>query len=129
MTNEERDQLRRELIDRLVAIYRTARAEISAETVGTALNGDPTDEVGQAAQDELWSIAADLDERNKELAHQLEEALRRMRHLDYGVCVDCGRPIPVERLRLVPWTERCVDDQERIEEARPHTEGRPHPTL
>lgn len=120
MTNEERDLLRRELIDRLVAIYRTVRAEIDAETVGAALEAEPMDEADEGVDDELWSIAADLDQRDKNLAHLIEDALRRMRRDGYGTCVDCGQEIPLERLRLVPWTERCVDDEARLEERTRH---------
>lgn len=120
MTNEERDLLRGELIDRLVAIYRTVRAEIDAETVGAALEADPMDEADQGVDDELWSIAADLDARDKNLAHSIEDALRRMRRDDYGICVDCGQEIPFERLRLVPWTDRCVEDEERAEGQSTH---------
>jgi DnaK suppressor protein len=120
MTSEERDLLRRELIERLTAIYRTVRAEIDEETIGDALEVDPTDESDQGVDDELWSIAADLDGRDRKLAHSIEDALRRMRHDDYGVCVDCGREIPFERLRLVPWTDRCVDDEERTEGTTTH---------
>jgi DnaK suppressor protein len=47
-----------------------------------------------------------------------------MRNDSYGICIDCGREIPFERLRAVPWTLRCAADAARLEHGR-----REHPTL
>ena len=47
-----------------------------------------------AAEDELAGIAA---------------ALERVAAGTYGVCVDCGRPIPPGRLEALPTATRCVD--------------------
>jgi RNA polymerase-binding protein DksA len=124
MTGTQRDQLRNELIDRLTAIYQRARADISAITVAGAIEPDAEDEAEESAIDELRALDASLDERDRQLAHSIEDALRRMRSEDYGICIDCGREIEFERLRAVPWTLRCADDEERIEGAMPH-----HPTL
>jgi DnaK suppressor protein len=42
----------------------------------------------------------------------INEALDRITAGDYGVCLACGDPIPVKRLRAVPWARRCVPCQE-----------------
>lgn len=120
MTATERDQLRQELIERLTDIYRHARADLSAIIVGAAFERDAEDEAEESAIDELRALDSSLERRDRELAHSIEDALRRMRGDDYGVCIDCGREIPFERLRAVPWTLRCADDEERIEGHRPH---------
>jgi len=40
---------------------------------------------------------------------RLEQALKRMEEdPDFGVCVDCERPIPMKRLLLAPESVRCV---------------------
>lgn len=120
MTATERDQLRKELIDRLTEIYRAVRADLSAITVEGALQPDAGDESEESAIDELRALDSSLEERDRQLAHSIEDALRRMRSDDYGVCIDCGREIPFDRLRAVPWTLRCADDEERIEGYTPH---------
>jgi DnaK suppressor protein len=33
---------------------------------------------------------------------------------DYGVCVDCGEPIPRRRLDAIPWAARCIACEERL---------------
>lgn len=125
MNARERDQLRQELIDRLTDIYRHVRADISEIIVSAAVEPDSEDESEEGAIDELRALAARLEQRERELAHSIEDALRRMRSEDYGICIDCGREIPFERLRAVPWTLRCADDEERVEGGRPPH----HPTL
>ena len=120
MTATERDQLRQELIDRLTGIYRHARADLSAIIVGAAFERDAGDESEEGAIDELRALDSSLEERDRELAHAIEDALRRMHNDDYGVCIDCGREIPIARLRAVPWTLRCAEDEERVEGYTPH---------
>ncbi|MDB4967487.1 MAG: transcriptional regulator, TraR/DksA family [Myxococcales bacterium] len=120
MTTHEREQLRQELVDRLVQIYRTVRADLSQVVVEEAMRPDPTDEAEESAVDELQAIASQLDDRDRHLAHSLEDALRRMRNDDFGICIDCGREIPFERLRAVPWTLRCAPDQSRVEKNDGH---------
>jgi len=46
-------------------------------------------------------------------ARELDDALARIERGDYGRCIDCGKPIPDERLELVPETPYCVEDAER----------------
>ena len=41
---------------------------------------------------------------------QVDDALRRLDDGTYGSCAACGRPIPPERLELVPETPYCVED-------------------
>lgn len=44
---------------------------------------------------------------------QLESALDRLESGGYGICMDCGAPIPAKRLRAIPWALYCVACQER----------------
>ncbi len=120
MTVPQREQLRRELVDRLTVIYQGVRADLSAYTIDAAIDTDPKDQAEESAVDELRTLDSDLGERNRQLAHSIEDALRRMRGDDYGICIDCGREIPFERLRVVPWTLRCADDEERVERGSTH---------
>ena len=54
--------------------------------------------------------------RNKVRAQELtgiEQALRRMDEEpeEYGRCIDCDEFIPLGRLKLMPWAQRCVQCQ------------------
>lgn len=47
----------------------------------------------------------------------VQAALERVAEGSYGVCVDCGRSIPDERLEAIPEALRCIDDQRRFDAA------------
>ncbi len=41
---------------------------------------------------------------------RLKEALKRVdEDEDFGLCIDCGDPIPMARLKALPETEFCVE--------------------
>ncbi|HEY6957827.1 MAG TPA: TraR/DksA C4-type zinc finger protein [Candidatus Limnocylindria bacterium] len=44
---------------------------------------------------------------------QIDDAMERLEHGGYGTCVVCGKPIPEERLALMPDTPYCVQDAQR----------------
>jgi len=39
----------------------------------------------------------------------LDHALSRIDHPDFGLCADCGDPISLARLQLMPESRFCVD--------------------
>ena len=47
------------------------------------------------------------DQQMQELG-AVSRALARVHDEGYGVCGDCGREIPFDRLKIEPWAERCV---------------------
>lgn len=58
-----------------------------------------------AEKETLTQMASRLQKFNQ----QLEAALIRIKNGTYGVCVDTGKLIPKERLRLVPHTQHTVE--------------------
>jgi DnaK suppressor protein len=48
---------------------------------------------------------------------QVEHAMERLQQGVYGVCEDCGDPIPAERLEFKPEATRCVRCQGRWDRA------------
>jgi RNA polymerase-binding transcription factor DksA len=70
-------------------------------------------------------VSSELTEADREEAlaeaagSRREEALAALARIEagtYGICVDCGKPIPEERLAFRPEAARCLDDQKRFEE-------------
>ncbi len=51
-------------------------------------------------------------------AAQIEDARKRLAEGTYGICEDCGKPIPEARLKAMPEATRCVECQRRSEAAR-----------
>jgi DnaK suppressor protein len=58
--------------------------------------------------------AGRLEQLREELA-AIERAERRLEDGDYGRSVESGDPIPDERLELMPWAERTVEEQARFD--------------
>lgn len=56
--------------------------------------------------------------RLRELAARLEASLAAIEAGTYGVCQDCGGPIPEGRLRALPDAVRCVPCQSKAARRR-----------
>ena len=54
-------------------------------------------------------------ERRSILIRQIADALTRIDHDEYGLCVRCGGEIAVVRLHSIPWTPYCIRCQEIAE--------------
>ena len=57
-----------------------------------------------AAEDAL----SRLEGRERHALDEIRAALGRLETGDFGVCEVCRRPIPVPRLRAMPWARACV---------------------
>jgi DnaK suppressor protein len=72
---------------------------------------EPGDEMDSASATAEIETHAGLIAREEEKLKYLDEALARLDADHYGRCVACGRPIPLERLRVLPFASNCVDCQ------------------
>jgi DnaK suppressor protein len=52
------------------------------------------------------------------LLADVERALRKLEAGTYGTSEDSGKPIPLERLRAIPWARRTREEQEQRRRAR-----------
>ena len=78
-----------------------------------AAGGREGDIVDQANADAEAELQIHLHKSDGRLLKAIEEALARMRHGTYGVCVVCKEPISKARLEAVPWTHLCRECKER----------------
>lgn len=60
----------------------------------------------------------------EEIQQRIDEALDTIDNGQYGICEDCGRQIPTERLEALPYTTLCIDCQ-RDEESHHQNRKRP----
>ena len=104
---------------RLEAKHDELRHEIATlldEEASLGLLSPDMEDTGDIAQD-IQSVRQDnsvlLNERH--LLAAVEEALKRLREGTYGLCIDCGLPIPEKRLEAIPWAVRDRACQERCE--------------
>ncbi len=114
---EERESIEARLDARLEELKRT-RVAMHRESEGVRgsafahVDNHPGD-LGTDTHEEELDETADIffDEEERRIA----EARRALTEGTYGICVDCHRPIPPERLKAVPEAVRCLDDQRLFE--------------
>jgi DnaK suppressor protein len=76
----------------------------------------PADTADFTYQRELQQTTQQLLEREVE---QVQAAMRARQTGTYGICQECGQPIPPERLQARPEATLCVDCQRRLEAGHP----------
>jgi RNA polymerase-binding transcription factor DksA len=79
---------------------------------GTDVADDEHDPDGVTLSGE-WARTVGLAEGARREIAEIDEAVRRWGAGTYGVCSDCGRGIPIARLRARPFATRCVSCAEK----------------
>ena len=59
-----------------------------------------------------------LASNDRELLYKIDEALKRVADCTFGTCQECGKPIPIARLKAIPYTETCLKCQEKLEQGK-----------
>lgn len=102
---------------RLAALLEEVRQDlVTSDDDRAALLADRVRDVGDES---LADLIVDLDladtDRDLEELRDVEAALARMALGTYGMCVDCGGPIPFERLQAQVTAKRCESCQRYFE--------------
>ncbi|WDV49449.1 TraR/DksA C4-type zinc finger protein [Streptomyces coeruleorubidus] len=63
------------------------------------------DETGPSTDDHLLAVQKTAMER---VLKEIEEAFARIEDGTYGTCLGCAKPVPAERLEILPYTRHCV---------------------
>jgi DnaK suppressor protein len=103
------------------------RDELQRDISGlTEAQPQPVDPVeANQGPNDFEDVAVDFQEMQQEqsirvneqaLLTEVQQALERIKQGTYGKCVDCGRPIPEERLEAIPWAARDVQCQAQLEQ-------------
>ncbi len=113
-------ELRGQLEQKLYQLSATISALRSAEGVTSASGNDPITELQGDEGDssvELQGLETNrLEELNmRDLLADVEHALSKFDTGSYGRCEECGRPIPLARLRALPEARYDVAHQAEVE--------------
>jgi DnaK suppressor protein len=82
---------------------------------GRELLKDPYGAASATHDDEIAVVM--MDRRAREL-EEVSRALEDLEAGQYGICRDCGVPIPPARLKALPFATRCVACQSALETER-----------
>ena len=50
-----------------------------------------------------------IEQNTVDLLSKVDHALDRVKAGEYGICETCGKPIPIERLDVLPYSTQCVE--------------------
>lgn len=74
------------------------------------LDEDVEPELVEEGQEETMAqLLMRLDERGRAEIEAIDRAVERLDRGEYGVCTNCGRPIPLARLHAMPTAELCLN--------------------
>ena len=92
----------------LIGVYRQAMEEARmAEGAGDRSPDPASAEAGAAATD--YETQMSLERNASLLLEKVNYALSKMERNSYGDCDLCGVPIPVARLRYLPYIDSCIE--------------------
>ncbi|MGC2240301.1 MAG: TraR/DksA C4-type zinc finger protein [Acidimicrobiia bacterium] len=101
---EERDRLQT-LIDEYEQELEEARLSESSSD----RSPDPGNAEASSAKLE-YAKELSIEQNTLDLLDKVHRALERIQDGSYGTCEVCGKPIPMARLDVLPYTSFCVDD-------------------
>lgn len=109
------------LLHKMQIRYSTLRDEVR---VGLAASDNENyrklaGEVADTGEESLADLLVDVRlaeiDRDVEELKDIDAAMARMHSGDYGICIDCGAPIPYARLQAYPIAKRCEPCQRKHE--------------
>lgn len=110
----EAAELRKILLRERQAVAEQYRAEI--REARELRDDNVEDAAGLASTDIDRDLLLTFSEADREKIEEIEDALQRMAKGTYGLCLEEGEPIPLERLREIPWARYCAEHQQQLEE-------------
>ncbi len=107
------EKLRKTLLLRRDAVAKAIEGDISLlRGQHSETQGDVLDAAADSVQNEINSRLLEVE--SYELL-AIDNALMRMDDGSYGICVDCGKSIPLRRLQAVPYVVDCIDCRRQAE--------------
>jgi len=114
MNKKEREDFRKTLLEKKETIVRKL-SELTTESKEMETNV-AQDVVDKAETSYTKEFLLSLSDADREVLLLIDEALKRLKREEFGVCQLCHQEIGRKRLEAVPWTLYCINCQEKAEE-------------
>lgn len=106
MTDEEKEELKA-IIDHQISSIREEISELTELTKPITLDNS----IGRLSRMDAINNKT-INEKalrdKKRILQKLERAIERFKEKKAGTCLKCGEAIPFGRLKIMPYTTRCV---------------------
>ena len=103
----------RKMLEKKAEEVRSSMSSQKAAQVVSRLD-EPSDEGDLSQQHHEEWIFLNRNTIDMKLLREIADALHRIEHETYGICLECDEPISIKRLDAVPWARYCVTCQEMI---------------
>jgi RNA polymerase-binding transcription factor len=114
MEKKKLEQFKKRLELRQVELRRmVSRTEQDGRTADDEATQDIADRAASSYNKEFLFHQSNTD---RHLLNMVETALDRIRQGSFGECISCGKEINPKRLEAVPWTQHCIECQEKLEQ-------------
>lgn len=113
-TYDEMVKFRDMLLKERDKILSKAREAVKTGSIRIDAN-EMMDEVDLASITIEQDLTFRLLDRERKLLAEIDHALNKIKHGEFGHCEGTGEPIPKRRLELTPWTRHSVKHKEQLE--------------
>jgi DnaK suppressor protein len=87
------------------------------EEEGRQADDDPTvDLADKAANSYTKEFLFGMTNTDRTILNMIDEALKRIKINEFGLCANCQEEMQQKRLEAVPWAKNCINCQEKIEQ-------------
>ncbi len=116
LTQAQVEEIKNALLAMRERLIDSAREQIRDPSNVTFEGGD---EIDRADLEGERFLTFRIKGREATLIHKIDYALMKIEAGNYGICENCGAPIPYQRLRARPVTTMCFECKE-LEEEKEH---------
>lgn len=114
MDKKRLDYYKKKLLVRREELTRTIAR---TEEEGRQADDDPTvDLADKAANSYTKEFLFGMTNSDRTILNLIDEALKRIRVNEYGMCANCQEEMQQKRLEAVPWAKHCISCQEKLEQ-------------
>ena len=114
MDKKRLDYYKKKLVTRREELMKTiARTE---EEGRQAVDDQTVDLADKAANSYTKEFLFGMTNTDRTILNMIDEALKRIKANEYGLCANCQEEMQQKRLEAVPWAKHCVTCQEKAEQ-------------
>jgi len=114
MDKKRLDYYKKKLLARREELMKTIAR---TEEEGRQADDDPTvDLADKAANSYTKEFLFGMTNSDRTILNLIDEALKRIRVNEYGMCANCQEEMQQKRLEAVPWAKHCISCQEKLEQ-------------
>src|ERR1700737_3087949 len=114
MDKKRLDYYKKKLVARREEVMRTIAR---TEEEGRQADDDQTvDLADKAANSYTKEVLFGMTNTDRTILNMIDEALKRIKANEYGLCANCQEEVQQKRLDAVPWAKHCINCQQKAEQ-------------